>query len=150
MYKNAYMHGRLCTNTHKIPICVIDFFSSSFVVTCIKVLPTSTKRFLHFCSTHFWDFGCTDEAATIDICSHSCSSHTHSCSYTYSMHAICKEEEAVGVVEFVHAPSLWPGTGKSRSSEPSRSCSCSVRAEGLSHRRWWLYAHTVPAHTIEN
>lgn len=79
MYKNAYMHGRLCTNTHKIPPWIhpcgltgvffmtfsvaactqqIFFSSSSLVVACLNVFPTSTKRFLHFSSTHFWDFGC--------------------------------------------------------------------------------------------
>lgn len=81
---------------------------------------------------------------TIDSCSHSCCSHTHTHIHT---HTSCKEKVAVGVTEFMHPPSPGVGAGKSASSEPSRSCSRTLWAVGILHRRWWLQAHTLPAHT---
>lgn len=73
--------------------------------------------------------------------------HTHTRIHT---HTSCKEKDAVGVTEFEHPPSPRAGVGISACSEPSCSCSRSVRAVGILHRRWWLRAHTLPAHTIKN
>lgn len=69
---------------------------------------------------------------TTDRCSDSCSAHTRTYAY---LQTSCKEKDSLGVIEFVLLPSGTAGTGKSASSEPSCSCSHSLRAVGILQRR---------------